>query len=258
MALFGRRRRRNVAAEQAEERDVRPEELEERPAATHPPDHEPGQQRDSETNGEASTAAEPAGGPRDVAEAPADEGRIDLGALQVPGRTGMKLRMEMSKSTKQVVSASLTLGGSVLQLQAFAAPRSGGLWQQLREEIAASVVKQGGSADEVDGPFGRELLARLPVRSSDGRRSHRPARFLGVDGPRWFLRGVFSGQAAISPEDAAELEDVFAGVVVDRGEEPRPPRDVLTLTVPSKGQTGDVEAETDTAGGGAGNPPAPQ
>lgn len=184
----------------------------------------------------APSPAEPARerGPWDEQEATEPGTRIDLGALWVPGRPGLKVRMEMEKRTQQIVAASITAAGSALQLQAFAAPRSGGLWDELRPEIAASVEKQGGTADEVDGPFGREILARLPVTTQEGRMGHRPARFIGVDGPRWFLRGVMSGKAAIDPDAAAELEELFADVVVIRGEEARPPRDVLPLRVPGK------------------------
>lgn len=181
-------------------------------------------------------------GPWDVADEPELGARIDLGAIRLPARPGMRLRMEADKTTREVVAASLTLGGSVLQLQAFAAPRRDGVWAELREEIAASVTKQGGSADEAQGPFGPELLARLPVRTKEGRSGHRPARFLGVDGPRWFLRGVLTGQAAISPQDAAALEEVFRDAVVVRGSDARPPREPLTLTVPRAAQQGDEPA----------------
>ena len=60
----------------------------------------------------------------------------------------------------------------------------------------------------------------------------RPARFLGVDGPRWFLRGLISGPAASSPEAAAQLEAAFQGIVVVRGTEPMPVREQLPLTLP--------------------------
>ncbi len=176
----------------------------------------------------------PERGPWDVADEPELGQRLDLGALRVPARPGLKVRMELEKRTRQVVAVSLSVSGSALQVQAFAAPRSGGLWEDLRPEISASVEKQGGSADEVDGPFGREILARLPVTTQDGRMGHRPARFIGVDGSRWFLRGVLSGRAAIDPDAAKELEDLFADVVVVRGQEARPPRDVLTLQMPGK------------------------
>lgn len=193
---------------------------------------------------DAAVVPEPSGrGPWDVAEVPDLGERIDLGALRVPRRQGLKVRMEVEKRTGKVTATSLTLGSSALQVQAFAAPRTLGLWDDLRPEIAASVEQQGGTADEVDGPFGRELLARLPVTSPEGRSGHRPVRFIGVDGPRWFLRGVISGRAAIDPDVASEVEDLFAEVVVVRGEEARAPRDVLTLTLPTKPRTeGDAQA----------------
>ncbi|WP_249382411.1 DUF3710 domain-containing protein [Actinotalea sp. K2] len=171
-------------------------------------------------------------GPWDVEEV-ADRGRrVDLGAIWLPGREGMELRMEIEKSTKIVTAAAIALNGSGLQVQVFAAPRSEGIWDDIRAEIAESVTKQGGSVDDLPGPFGRELLARLPVRTSEGRTGHRPARFIGHDGRRWFLRGVLTGKAAVDPSAAAELEAVFADVVVVRGSEPRAPRDLLPLQVP--------------------------
>lgn len=219
MALFSRRRKRAAAA-QTPVTDVSVE----------------------ETDDAAPTPAPTGRGPWDESELPELGARIDLGALRVPTRQGLKLRMEVEKRTGNVTATSLTLGSSALQVQAFAAPRSLGLWDELRPEIAASVEKQGGTADEVDGPFGRELLARLPVTTPEGAPGHRPARFIGVDGPRWFLRGVVSGRAAIDPDAAQEIEDVFADVVVVRGSEARAPRDVLTLTLPTQPRPAD-EAE---------------
>ncbi len=173
-------------------------------------------------------------GPWDVSEVAGRGRRIDLGALWLPGRDGMELRMEVEKTSKIVSAAAVSLRGSSLQLQVFAAPRTEGVWDDIRAEIAESVVKQGGSADDVPGPFGRELLARLPVRTTEGRTGHRPARFVGHDGPRWFLRGVVTGRAAVEPQEAADLEDVFADVVVVRGSEPRVPRDLLPLAMPGQ------------------------
>lgn len=222
--------------------------------------------RDEETQSEAAAAAadietdgaaagdeqhppEPDGrGPWDSSQVPDLGSRVDLGALRVPARQGLKLRMEVEKKANRVVATSISLGGSAIQLQAFAAPRSLGLWEELRPEIAASVEKQGGTADEVDGPFGREILARLPVTTPEGKGGHRPARFIGVDGPRWFLRGVVSGRAAIDPDAAAQLEALFADVVVVRGEEAHAPREVLALTLPSQPQS-DGEGESESQGG---------
>ena len=62
----------------------------------------------------------------------------------------------------------------------------------------------------------------------------RPIRFVGVDGPRWFLRGLFAGAAAADPAAAAPLEAVFREVVVVRGDHPMPPRDLLELRLPAE------------------------
>ena len=174
------------------------------------------------------------GGPWDASQVDDDLPRVDLGAILLPGVPGMELRMEIDKATDVVSAASILLDGSSLQVQAFAAPRTEGIWDEIRAEIAESVTKQGGSADDLPGPFGRELLARLPVRTPEGRTGHRPARFIGADGPRWFLRGVVTGKAAVDPEAAVELEDVFADIVVVRGTEARAPRDLLTLRLPAQ------------------------
>ncbi|MEV7972002.1 DUF3710 domain-containing protein [Cellulomonas sp. NPDC089187] len=175
-----------------------------------------------------------AAGPWDSTEDVPAGPRIDLGALRLPGIPGMALRMEIDKKTNTVTGVAVTLGESTLQMQAFAAPRTDGIWDEIREEIAASVTKQGGSVDDLPGPFGRELLARLPVRTPEGRTGHRPARFIGVDGPRWFLRGVVTGRAAVDPEAATAVEDLYRRTVVVRDGQARPPRDLLALTLPNQ------------------------
>ncbi len=165
-------------------------------------------------------------GPFDLSEIDEDDGaeRIDLGALRLPGRDGMELRLEIEDKTQRVIAVTIALGGSTLQLQAFAAPRTLGVWDDIRAEIGAQVTKQGGTADEVPGVFGRELIARIPVRTADGRTGHQASRFVGVDGPRWFLRGVFGGPASHDHDAAAALEDVLRSSVVVRAARRRWPR----------------------------------
>jgi hypothetical protein len=180
-------------------------------------------------------------GPWDVSEVDGLGARVDLGAIWLPGVPGMELRMEIDKATDVVSAAAVSFDGSSMQVQVFAAPRTEGIWDEIREEIAESVIKQGGSADDLPGPFGRELLARLPVRTEEGRTGHRPARFIGSDGPRWFLRGVITGKAAVDPEAARVLEGIFADIVVSRGDEARAPRDLLGLRLP--GQSAPVVAQ---------------
>lgn len=198
------------------------------------------------------------GGPWDASQVDDDLPRVDLGAILLPGVQGMELRMEIDKATNVVSAASILLDGSSLQVQAFAAPRTDGIWDEIRAEIAESVTQQGGSADDLPGPFGRELLARLPVRTPEGRTGHRPARFVGADGPRWFVRGVITGRAAVDPSAATALEKLFAGIVVVRGTDARPPRDLLTLRLPGPGTPNLTSSGEPAQGDVAETPAAPE
>jgi hypothetical protein len=182
-------------------------------------------------------------GPWDVAERPDVEGYVDLGGLRLRGRDGMELRLELDESTGAVSSATIQLGSSAVQLQAFAAPRSEGIWGEIRQEIQDGISTQGGQADEVPGTFGRELIARIPARSPDGRTGHTAARFVGVDGPRWFLRAVFSGEAVHKPEAAGDLESVVRDIVVVRGAEAMAPRELLPLRLPEAAAPPEPEPE---------------
>ncbi len=190
--------------------------------------------REPAGTGGAQEAPPIAEGPLDAADVDDDVNRIDLGCLCIPPREGMELRLELEEATQRVVAVTVTLGGSSVQMQAFAAPRTEGIWDEIRTEIAAQVAKQGGTADEVPGTFGREVLARVPARTPDGRTGHQVARFTGVDGPRWFLRSVFNGPAAVDESAAADLEQVVRGTVVVRGPEAMAPRDLLPLKLPAQ------------------------
>ena len=175
-------------------------------------------------------------GPYDITEVDdpgADGARVDLGGLWLPGRTGLEVRVEADQTTGEVVAVTLVLGEAALQLQPFAAPRSEGIWDEVRTEIRASITQQGGTVDEVDGPLGSELRTRVPARAADGTQTVQPARFVGVDGPRWFLRGVITGQAAVDPSTDAELVALFRDVVVVRGDDPMAPRDLIPLRLPT-------------------------
>jgi hypothetical protein len=56
-------------------------------------------------------------------------------------------------------------------------------------------------------------------------------RFIGVDGPRWFLRALLAGTPA-DPARAQRYEDVLRNVVVVRGSEALPVRDAVPLRLP--------------------------
>ncbi len=57
-------------------------------------------------------------------------------------------------------------------------------------------------------------------------------RFIGVDGPRWFLRGLFQGRAAVDAAAAGPLVAAIRQSVVVRDKEARPVREPLPLRLP--------------------------
>lgn len=195
-------------------------------------------------------------GPWDVAEVDDEVERLDLGALRIAPEAGTELRLEIEQETQTLVSVMAVIGSSQAQLSAFAAPRSSGIWEEIREEITSSVLEGGGTAQTQVGPFGTELLARVPSQGADGRTVFAPARFVGVDGPRWFLRAVLYGPAALQKAEAKPLEELVRGVVVVRGDVAMAPREMLPLTLPpdasqdpadaaDEGEDGDNVSEDD-------------
>lgn len=166
-------------------------------------------------------------GPWDGADVP-DDGveRLDLGGLRVPTLPGVEVRMD-ADPTGGVSSVMLVAGQSAVQINAFAAPRSGGIWDDVRAEILEGIVGEGGTGVDVPGDLGVELQAN--VRTEEG---EQPMRFLGVDGPRWLLRAVFSGGAGADPAVDPVLADSVRGTVVVRGDSPMPVRDPLPLQLP--------------------------
>lgn len=168
-------------------------------------------------------------GPYDEADAPDDElERLDLGALRIPVVAGVEVRVDVSPEG-QVVAATLSHGGSEAQIGVFAAPRTAGIWDEIRSEIRGSITGQGGTAQDRDGRFGTELAGRVPVQGG-----FQAVRFVGVDGPRWFIRALFTGAAASDPARAAALEDAVRNIVVVRGSSPMPVRDPLPLQLPKE------------------------
>jgi hypothetical protein len=196
-------------------------------------------------DGEDQEPDSPGGGPWDAAESYPPGERVDLGGLLIPVREGFQIRLTLAEGvvgvSADVVQPDPQRGDSGLQLLAFAAPKTSGLWDDVRQEIAAEVRKSGGYSQEAPGPFGTELHAMV---GSGGQGEHaEPHRFLGVDGPRWFLRGAISGPAASDPEIARPLEEHFADVVVVRGDDPMPPRERLPLRLPEDATTAEAEPE---------------
>lgn len=189
-------------------------------------------------------------GPWDSGDEYPEAERLDLGCLQVPVGEGSNVQLAYSEETG--VTLAIVAGDSALQLQAFAAPRSSGLWDKVRPEIGDEVARAGGRSQEQEGPFGPELLAWVtPQVEGQGQLPQQPLRFLGADGPRWFLRGLISGPAAVDKNLARPLEEVFAGVVIVRGDHAAPPETPLEIQLPEEARQAfadQAQAEAEQSG----------
>jgi hypothetical protein len=173
----------------------------------------------------------PLEGPWDSASGYPDADRMDFGSLLVPVREGFDIQVNLDEDAG--IWIAIVYGDSALQLQAFAAPKRSGIWEDVRREITDEVAKSGGRSEEAAGPFGPELLARLPAPPGEpgGPQS---LRFMGADGPRWFLRGLITGPAAQKAAQARPFEEIFADVVVVRGDHAEPPRKALDIQLPEE------------------------
>jgi hypothetical protein len=240
--VFRRRRREEAESEPIE--DEAAEDAEDWAAA----DEDEADPDDQEPPGAAGS------GPWDAADHIPAADRVDFGSLQVPVAEGFEIQLNIADDQGPLIA--VVRGDSSLQLQAFAAPKSGGLWDDVRQEIATAVSQAGGSSEEADGPFGAELQARVPGDPSLGQGGLQQVRFLGVDGPRWFLRGVITGPAARDAAAAGPFEEVFAGVVVVRGDHPVPPRDLLEIQLPEEARRA-MEEQMAAEEQRFGDPPSP-
>lgn len=165
-----------------------------------------------------------ANGPFDAAEVGILNPYLDFGSIRIQPRSDMQIRAEVEDANKRVVAITIEINGHTLQLQAFAATRSEGLWLATVEGLAKTISEQGGTTTKRTGSLGIELLAEVSAQQ-------KTSLFIGCDGPRWFLRGLINGPDLTGP-GYADLISVFRATVVNRGETALPPGDLLPLKLP--------------------------
>lgn len=199
------------------------------------PDAAVGGPEDSVDVGDDVAASDPvdAEGPFDIDDLP-DDGvqRVDLGSLLIAPEEGRELRLQVDESTQAVQAVLLAGPDGALELRAFAAPRNGDLWTEVRPQLAADLARRGGTATERQGRFGTELVCELSVPTAEGRAASQSSRIIGINGPRWMLRGTFLGRPATDPDSAAAWEDALTKVVIRRGDHAMPAGDPLPVVLP--------------------------
>lgn len=174
-----------------------------------------------------------ASGPFDVSQVEGDGvDRADLGSVLVPAIADRELRLQVDEQSGQVRAVMLAGSDGACEFQAFAAPRNGDLWGDVRPQIAEDMAKRGGKATEREGRWGTELVCEMPVKRPDGTEATQPSRIVGINGDRWMLRASFLGRPALDPENTSEWEDALAQVVVRRGTEAMPVGEPLPVRLP--------------------------
>ncbi|MGO2595210.1 MAG: DUF3710 domain-containing protein [Glutamicibacter arilaitensis] len=186
---------------------------------------------------------EPKTGPFDYSDIEDTQEYLDFGSILIKPVTGMKVRMDVEESNKRVIAVSLEIAESRIQLMAFSSSKSESLWPGISDKIKNDINAQQGEIFTRDGEYGPELLAKVPQQLPDGRAGHVALRFVGIDGRRWFLRAVIGGAAISNEEAAGVVDEILRNVVVNRGDKPLPPAELLPLNVPSNAQTRPANAE---------------
>lgn len=148
---------------------------------------------------------------------------LDIGALMLPFLKGSQFRLKANGKTGEILGATITYGSSSLELEAFAAPKTLGLWDEVRAEL----LKANPKCRQVQGVFGLELELPVKVKGKEFM-----TRVVGIDGPRWMLRGIFSGPAARKGKEKDLLDKYLEDLVVVRGDDPLAPRDLIPMHAP--------------------------
>lgn len=169
-------------------------------------------------------------GPFDIEEVGLLVPYLDFGSIRIAPKPELQIRADVDEASKKIVALTLEMNGHRLQLQAFAASKSGGLWLETIDALEAGIASQGGSSQRAQGLIGPELHAEVPVLV-DGKKETRNSKFLGVDGPRWFLRGVINSPG-LDDYHYAKLVELFRATAVNRGEIAMPPGELLPLRLP--------------------------
>jgi Protein of unknown function (DUF3710) len=161
--------------------------------------------------------------------------RIDLGALIVTPWEGLGLQLQVNETTKLVQAVTAVWKNSGLEVALFAAPASGGMAEELREDVVDEAEQAGGTATLADGPFGSEVHRVLPQEGPGGEQMFHVSRIWFAEGPRWLLRATLLGEAALGDADApvvAPFVELFRNLVVHRGDKPMVPGELIPMTLP--------------------------
>jgi hypothetical protein len=181
------------------------------------------------------------GGPWDETDSDAPSEDLDpartlnFGSLRLQVPEGVEVQVQADQASGRITQLSLRDGESGMQLQPYASRKTGGMWPEVMDSLKSSINSSGGLVETAEGQFGTEVVAQIQAAGEGG--ALQPARFVGVDGPRWFLRAVFMGKAARDQVAAARLTEIFRSAMVFRGGSAMAPGAPLVMNLPANTNT---------------------
>lgn len=161
--------------------------------------------------------------------------RVAFGPLIITPFDGLNIQLTGDETSGSIFALLALWENSALELALFAAPTSGGLAEELREDLLEEAAQGGGNAEVADGPFGPEVRRVLPLEGPEGEQLFHVSRIWLVEGPRWLLRATLMGPAAMSEGEqppADTFVEFFRNTVVRRDDSPRVPGELITLALP--------------------------
>lgn len=148
---------------------------------------------------------------------------LNLGSIKIPFPKEAQVQVEMGEQGPKMVHI-VTRHGRITPV-AFAAPRSGGLWEESAEEIAEGMRNEDMPVRFEQGPWGKEIV---------GTGTNGVIRIIGVEGPRWLYRVTLAAPSG-REEDMAKLgREVVARSFVYRGNDPILAGNSLPVTLPKQ------------------------
>lgn len=148
---------------------------------------------------------------------------LNLGSIRVPLPKESQVQVEMGEQGPKMVHV-VTRYGRITPV-AFAAPRTGGLWEESSEEIIAGMRAEGMPVEIQQGPWGQEIV---------GTGSNGVIRIIGVEGPRWLYRVTLAAPTG-SEDQLAEIgRETIARSFVYRGEDPILAGNSLQVVLPAQ------------------------
>lgn len=134
---------------------------------------------------------------------------LNLGSMRLPLPKESQVQVEMNDQGPRMLHI-VTHHGRMTPV-AFAAPSSGGQWENAIEEIADGMREQGLPVTFEMGPWGREVI---------GHGGNGAIRIMGMDGPRWMLRITCVAPTGKEEQLATLAREMAARSFVYRGDDP--------------------------------------